>query len=129
MNEYPHPALDHRYGFIGIDSARLPVSGHPSTLSQRRTLPIAADRTLQSAIAIPSRRRFAICVGSNDSFFPAPAVEATRGALEAKGHSVALKTIKNHRHNYYQRSGEVNEEAILIADAPILEVRHREEGF
>jgi poly(3-hydroxybutyrate) depolymerase len=54
---------------------------------------------------------FAIWVGTNDSFFPVPAVEATRAAMEAKGHGVALKTIKNHTHNYYQRSGEVNEEA------------------
>jgi poly(3-hydroxybutyrate) depolymerase len=54
---------------------------------------------------------FAIWVGTNDSFFPVPAVEATKAAMEAKGLSVALKTIRNHTHNYYQRSGEINAEA------------------
>jgi poly(3-hydroxybutyrate) depolymerase len=54
---------------------------------------------------------FAIWVGTNDSFFPVPAVEATKAAMEANGFRVALKTIRNHTHNYYQRSGEINEEA------------------
>ena len=54
---------------------------------------------------------FAIWVGTNDSFFPVPAVEATKAAMEAQGLPVALKTIKNHTHNYYQRSGEINDEA------------------
>jgi hypothetical protein len=54
---------------------------------------------------------FAIWVGTNDSFFPIPAVEATKAAMEAKGLSVALTKITNHTHNYYQRSGEINAEA------------------
>ena len=54
---------------------------------------------------------FAIWVGTNDSFFPVRDVEATKAVMEAKGLTVALKTITNHTHNYYQRSGEINEEA------------------
>jgi poly(3-hydroxybutyrate) depolymerase len=54
---------------------------------------------------------FGIWVGTNDSFFPVPAVEATKAAMEAKGLTVALKTINNHTHNYYQRSGEINAQA------------------
>jgi poly(3-hydroxybutyrate) depolymerase len=54
---------------------------------------------------------FAIWVGTNDRFFPVRDVEATKAAMEAKGLSVRLKTINNHTHNYYQRSGEINEEA------------------
>ena len=54
---------------------------------------------------------FAIWVGTNDKLFPMAAVDATKAAMEKKGLTVLLRPMKNHTHNYYQRSGEVNEEA------------------
>lgn len=54
---------------------------------------------------------FGIWVGTNDNLFPIAAVEATKVAMEQKGLSVLFKPIKNHTHNYYQRSGDVNAEA------------------
>jgi poly(3-hydroxybutyrate) depolymerase len=50
----------------------------------------------------------AIWVGTNDKFFPVPLVEATKVAMEAKGLPVTVELIKNHTHDYYGRSREIN---------------------
>lgn len=49
-----------------------------------------------------------IIVGTNDPFFPLAAVRATRDMLNPRGFSVQLSEIKNHTHDYYARSAEIN---------------------
>ena len=53
----------------------------------------------------------AIFVGTNDPFFPLPAVRATRDALNARGFKSELTEIKGHTHSYYDRAGEINRSA------------------
>ena len=50
----------------------------------------------------------AIWVGTNDRFFPVPLVEATKAAMEVKGLPVKLELIKNHTHDYYGKSRDIN---------------------
>ena len=50
----------------------------------------------------------AIWVGTNDALFPLAAVRATRDALNSRGFNTQLTEIRNHTHNYYSRSGEIN---------------------
>jgi poly(3-hydroxybutyrate) depolymerase len=65
-----------------------------------------------NVIAMAERKiPFGIWIGTNDSFFPLTAVEATRATLEQNGFSVLFRPMKNHTHNYYQRSDDVNKEA------------------
>ena len=49
-------------------------------------------------------------VGTKDTFFPLPAVRATRDALGAKGIPVELVEIKGHDHWYYTRAPKINQE-------------------
>lgn len=50
----------------------------------------------------------AIFVGTNDPFFPLPAVRATRDALNVRGFNSELTEIKGHTHAYYDRAAEIN---------------------
>jgi len=59
----------------------------------------------------PRKIPMAIWVGTHDAFFPLVAVRNTRDALNAKGFNLQLTEIKNHTHDYYGRSGEINKEA------------------
>ena len=53
----------------------------------------------------------AIWVGTNDNFFPLPAVRATRDALNAQGFNSELTEIKGHTHWYYDKAPEINRNA------------------
>ena len=53
----------------------------------------------------------AIWVGTADRYFPMPAVDATKTALESKGIPVKVHPIPNHDHNYYRRAHEINPQA------------------
>jgi poly(3-hydroxybutyrate) depolymerase len=59
----------------------------------------------------PRKIPMAIWVGTDDAFFPLVAVRATRDALNAKGFNTQLTEIKNHTHDYYGRSGDINTQA------------------
>lgn len=50
-----------------------------------------------------------IFVGSNDPLFPVKDVRATRDMLNARGFDSKVNEIKNHTHDYYGRSGEINQ--------------------
>lgn len=65
------------------------------------------------SLATDARRKIpiAIFVGTNDSFFPLPAVRATRDELNNRGFSVQLTEISNHTHDYYGRASEINRSA------------------
>lgn len=54
---------------------------------------------------------FAIFVGTRDPFFPLSAVRATRDELQKQDLVAELTEIRNHTHDYYGRSGEINKAA------------------
>jgi poly(3-hydroxybutyrate) depolymerase len=54
---------------------------------------------------------FAIWVGTRDRFFPVPLVEATKAAMVARGLPVTLEVMKNHTHDYYGKSRDINRAA------------------
>lgn len=56
----------------------------------------------------PRKIPMAIWVGTNDHFFPIPAVRATRDALNAQGFAAELTEIGGHTHAYYDRASEIN---------------------
>ena len=56
----------------------------------------------------PRKIPIAIWVGTNDHFFPLPAVRATRDALNANGFAAELTEIGGHTHAYYDRASEIN---------------------
>jgi poly(3-hydroxybutyrate) depolymerase len=53
----------------------------------------------------------AIWVGTDDPFFPLPAVRATRDALAAQKVDVKLTELAGHRHDYYSRARSINQQA------------------
>jgi poly(3-hydroxybutyrate) depolymerase len=59
----------------------------------------------------PRKTPVGIWVGTNDAFFPLPAVRATRDAFNARGFAVELTEIGGHTHAYYGRSSEINRKA------------------
>jgi poly(3-hydroxybutyrate) depolymerase len=68
----------------------------------------------------PRKVPIAIWVGTNDSFFPVPAVRATRDTLVEGGFSVELTEIKNHTHAYYDRSDEINKDVWAFLQKHVL---------
>jgi predicted peptidase len=52
-----------------------------------------------------------IWVGDRDAFFAVRDVNATADALAKAGHPVKVEIIKNHDHNYYVMSSDVNRAA------------------
>jgi len=59
----------------------------------------------------PRKIPMAIWVGTNDNFFPLAAVRQTRDALNAHGFNAQLTEIKNHTHDYYSSSADINKQA------------------
>ena len=59
----------------------------------------------------PRKIPMAVWVGTNDPFFPLPAVRATRDLLVAGGFPATLTEIKGHTHDYYGRAAELNRQA------------------
>lgn len=53
----------------------------------------------------------AMIVGTNDNFFPLPAVRATRDALKTQGFPVELTEIAGHTHWYYDLAPKINQQA------------------
>jgi predicted esterase len=58
----------------------------------------------------PRKIPMAIWVGTNDNFFPLAAVRQTRDALNAHGFNAQLTEIKNHTHDYYSSSADINKQ-------------------
>lgn len=56
----------------------------------------------------PRKIPIAIWVGTNDHFFPLPAVRATRDALNSQGFAAELTEISGHTHWYYDRAPAIN---------------------
>lgn len=71
-------------------------------------LPSDADSTIELA-----KRKIPIyiAVGTNDAFFPLPAVRATRDLLNQNGFDVQLVEMKGHDHWYYDLAPKINAEA------------------
>jgi dienelactone hydrolase len=59
----------------------------------------------------PRKIPMAIWVGTDDNFFPLAAVRQTRDALNAHGFNAQLTEIKNHTHDYYGSSADINKQA------------------
>jgi poly(3-hydroxybutyrate) depolymerase len=53
----------------------------------------------------------AIWVGTDDAFFPLPAVRATRDALIAQKVDIKLTEMAGHTHNYYGKARYINQQA------------------
>ncbi len=58
----------------------------------------------------PRKIPIGIWVGTNDAFFPLGPVRLTRDGLNQHGFDAQLTEIKNHTHNYYNRSSDINTE-------------------
>src|SRR5215212_6049074 len=67
-------------------------------------LPDSYSLTTYATRKIP----FTIVVGTRDPFFPLAAVRAFRDELQKQGFVAELTEIRNHTHDYYSRSGEIN---------------------
>ncbi len=52
-----------------------------------------------------------IFIGTNDRFFPLSDVRGTRDMLNARGFTVEFNEMNGHTHDYYGRSGEINQKA------------------
>jgi poly(3-hydroxybutyrate) depolymerase len=106
-----------------IDDRRMYVFGHSAGAIHGLDLALLESRYFAAAavhagVIGPGMMRFvdeaprkipiAIWVGTNDAFFPVPAVRATRDALNAHGFNAQLTEIKNHTHDYYGSSGDIN---------------------
>jgi len=48
-------------------------------------------------------------VGTKDQFFSVESVRQTRDAFAAEDFPIETREIPNHDHNYYRRSGEIND--------------------
>jgi poly(3-hydroxybutyrate) depolymerase len=59
----------------------------------------------------PRKIPIAIWVGTNDRFFPLGPVRESRAFLNDHGYNVELTEIPGHTHDYYGRSGEINQAA------------------
>lgn len=59
----------------------------------------------------PRKIPVAIWVGTQDNFFPLAVVRRTRDALNAHGFDAQLIEIKNHTHDYYGSSADINKQA------------------
>jgi poly(3-hydroxybutyrate) depolymerase len=59
----------------------------------------------------PRKIPMAIWVGTHDNLFPLAAVRQTRDALNAHGFNAQLTEIKNHTHDYYSSSADINKQA------------------
>jgi poly(3-hydroxybutyrate) depolymerase len=62
----------------------------------------------------PRKIPIGMWVGTDDRLFPLAPVRATRDGLAAFGFPVELSEIKNHTHDYYRRSSEINKAAFAF---------------
>ena len=81
-------------------------SGHDGKSLIDPWLPLAKSEGI-----VPRKIPMAIWVGTDDNFFPLAAVRQTRDALNAHGFNAQLTEIKNHTHDYYGSSADINKQA------------------
>lgn len=73
----------------------------------------------------PRKIPMAIWVGTNDNFFPLDVVRQTRDALNAHGFNAQLTEIKNHTHDYYSSSSDINKQVWAFLERHTLDADPR----
>jgi poly(3-hydroxybutyrate) depolymerase len=81
------------FAATAIHAGAFPVSDYPVIQTASRKIPIS------------------IQIGTQDPRFPLAEVERTRDELVKNGFPVVMRAIKYHDHDYYRRSGDINDEA------------------
>ena len=81
------------FAAVAVHAGALPREAYPYISRAGRKIPLA------------------IWVGTDDAFFPLPAVRATRDALTAQNADIKLTEMAGHNHNYYSRARYINQQA------------------
>jgi poly(3-hydroxybutyrate) depolymerase len=130
-----HPGIDPRRMYIfghsagamhGLDMGVLEseyfaaVAVHAGTVSAG-----VQDRIGQAPRKIP----IAIWIGTRDEAFSLEFVRQTRDALNAHGFNAQVTEIKNHTHDYYGSSAEINKEAWAFLQQHHLDVDPRFQSY
>ena len=81
------------FAAVAVHAGALPPELYPYIARAARKIPLA------------------IWVGTEDAFFPLPAVRATRDALTAEKMDIKLTEMAGHTHDYYGRARYINQQA------------------
>jgi poly(3-hydroxybutyrate) depolymerase len=81
------------FAAVAVHAGALPPEAYPYIARAARKIPLA------------------IWVGTDDAFFPVPAVRATRDALTAQKFDIKLTELAGHTHDYYGRARYINQQA------------------
>jgi acetyl esterase/lipase len=94
-----------------------------------RLSPLTREDAAEMVRSAKRKIPLAIWVGTNDEFFPLPAVRATRDALRNAGIPIQLTEIPRHTHWYYSSAKEINKEVWAFLSQHQLDADPRVEQY